>query len=116
MRKGTSVFRCNISQFLTRLEAIFDDYQLTPLTRVTRLPDFCDLIIADYIRTFSEHAECDWEGLKRALKREYRDDDSYQQLFTRAFLEALKQKGCTEGTELRTFTRQYTAISLLNLC
>lgn len=52
MRKGTSVFRCNISQFLTRLEAIFDDYQLTPLTRVTRLPDFCDLIIADYIRTF----------------------------------------------------------------
>lgn len=101
----------NITEFLERYEAQCEDYGIQGNAKLAKLPQFCEITVGMYIRTILEWREKDWEGLKKVLLEEYRQTDSYQQMMTLGFLNALQEKGCTDGTTVRVYCRQYDHVS-----
>jgi len=101
----------NITEFLERYEIQCTEYAVYGNAVVEKLPQYCELTIRMYIRTIPEWRIRDWDGLKVVLLEEYRQDDSYQQMMTLGFLEALRDKGCTAGTTVRIYCRQFDHIS-----
>jgi hypothetical protein len=101
----------NISEFLERYEAQCEEYAVKGNAVIEKLPQYCELTIRLYIRTIPEWKDRNWEELKKVLKEEYRQDDSLQQMMTLGFLRALQEKGCTAGTTVRVYCRQYSYVS-----
>jgi gag-polyprotein putative aspartyl protease len=101
----------NVTEFLRRYSATCKDHGLDVQEKIQRLPDYCELTIGQYIRTIPEWVSRDWDGLKKELLSEFRQDDTYQQMMSRKYLEALKDKGCKGMEDLRLYCRQYSSVS-----
>ena len=101
----------NVTEFLDRYEGQCKDHHVLGSAMVARLPQHCYMTIAQYVRTIPEWVSNDWAALRVVLCREYREEDTYQMTRTRGFVEAWKKKGCTKGTNLRQFCRQYSTSS-----
>lgn len=101
----------NVTEFLRRYDATCNDHGLDAKEKIQRLPDYCDITIGQYIRTIPEWVLQDWGGLKRELLSEFCQDDTYQQMMSRKYLETLKDKGCKGIEDLRLYCRQYSSIS-----
>src|SRR5439155_13310230 len=74
------------------------------------LPDYCKLTIGQYICTIPEWVSRDWDGLEKELLSEFRQDDTYQQMMSRKYLETLKDKGCAGMEDVRLYCCQYSSI------
>jgi len=101
----------NVTEFLRRYSATCKDHGLDIREKIQRLPDYCEITIGQYIRTIPEWVLRDWDGLEKELLSEFRQDDTYQQMMSRKYLETLKDKGCKGMEDLRLYCRQYSSIS-----
>ena len=101
----------NVSEFLDRFENICDDYRMSTSEKIRRLPWYCEMVTARHVRSLIEFSELDWVTIYTNLKKEYKDRDIAQQIFSRAYLEAFKDKPSTKNTEVLQFCRDYSEIS-----
>jgi hypothetical protein len=101
----------NVTEFLERFEDQAEDAGWDDKVKVRRLPRYCSLAVGQYVKTLPEWVDQDWSMLHAALVSEYKDHDSIQQMNSRAFLEALKDKKRETEAETRAYIRQFTAIS-----
>ncbi len=101
----------NVTEFLERYGDQCEDAALKDSDKVKRLPRYCSLSIGQYIKTLPEWIGRNWEELSAVMEEEYKDQDTFQQMNSRSFLEALKAKPRTTEDDVRQFIRQYTAVS-----
>ncbi|KAF1980550.1 hypothetical protein K402DRAFT_344225, partial [Aulographum hederae CBS 113979] len=62
-------------------------YGLTEFERVLKLPVYCTTEVGRRIRSFPEFEERNWEMLAKALKREFKEEDSYVRKLSASALE-----------------------------
>ena len=88
-----------------------EDYRVNPEDRFRRLPKYCEASIGRCIKTMPSFYAKDWEALKKSLCKEYKNLDPEQQIYTEAFLSALKDKVRTEKDDLRPYCQQFATVS-----
>ena len=101
----------NVSEFLDRFENMCDDYRMCTSEKIRRLPWYCEMFTARHVRSVISFSELDWGKICTNLKKEYKDRDITQQISSRAYLEAFKDKPRNENTEVLQFCRDYSEIS-----
>ena len=101
----------NITEFLERYGDQCDDAGLKEDEKLKRLTRYCSFAIGQYVKTMPEWVLKDWNGLVKLLLEEYKDQDTFQQMHSRWFLENLKCKDRAGEEDVRQFIRQFTAIS-----
>ena len=67
----------------------------------------CDLNIRSQIKKWKEWTDGTWEDFKKALLREFRDQDMRQQQLTVEYLIAFKDKYRTESDNLRVYSKEF---------
>lgn len=82
----------NVSEFLESFENMFDDYRMSTLEKVRRLPWYCEMFTARHIKSVIVFSGLDWDKICTSLKKEYKDQDLTPQISSRAYLEAFKDK------------------------
>ena len=101
----------NISEFLERFENMCDDYRMLISEKIRRLPLYCEMFIARRVRSVMGFSGLDQAKICTSLKKEYKDRDIAQQISSRAYLEAFKDKPRTQNAEVLQFCRDYSEIS-----
>ena len=99
----------NVSNFLKKYALLCDEHGLSAEERIDRLPDYCDIYISHSVRLLCVKQRGDWDKLCKELKRDYRNADTDQLMYTWDFLKSLVDRG-SQG-DLRAFCRQYEDIS-----
>ncbi|KAF1981146.1 hypothetical protein K402DRAFT_425667 [Aulographum hederae CBS 113979] len=88
-------------------------YGLTEFERVLKLPVYCTTEVGRRIRSFPEFEEKDWEMLARALKCEFKEEDSYVRKLSASALEAFAHgSNPTTDRDSKLFYREFNARSL----
>lgn len=76
---GASFFDgSNIADFLDCYRRICTDYQVDEQEKIKQLSWYCELFIGKYIETFISSSETSWAALRKALRKEYKDEDLNQ--------------------------------------
>ena len=88
-----------------------DDYQMSTSEKICRLLWYCGMFTVRYFRSVIGFSRLDWIKICVSLKKEYKDQDIAQQISSRDYLEAFKDKPRTENTEVLQFHRDYSEIS-----
>ncbi|RDL34481.1 uncharacterized protein BP5553_07609 [Venustampulla echinocandica] len=101
----------NVTEFLERYGDQCEDANLKEGEKLKRLLRYCSIAIGQYVKAMAEWKRGVWEILENVLMEEFKDQDSFQQMNSRSFLEALKSKKRTSEDDVRQFIRQFTAIS-----
>lgn len=101
----------NITEFLTRYEDMCEDYHVKTAEKIRRLPRYCEMLIGQTISSLEEFTDRRWDALVKVLKKEYRAEDSIQQVNSRAFLEAYKNKERTSADDIHKHCRKSGSIS-----
>ena len=88
----------NITHFLDLYDQLCSDYRLSESEKIYRLPWYCEFFIGRYIKILIKGA--DWTAVRAILRREYKENDLDQLMYSREFLEALKKKLYSEDDDL----------------
>jgi len=100
----------NVSSFLKKFEAMCDNFGIDEETKVRRIPEYCDDDIGREVEAFETWKKKDWEGLKDEMRKEWRQGDVEQLMYTRPLLEEYVSK--PRGREgLKQYHRQFNRIS-----
>ncbi len=79
--------------------------------KIRRLPWYCEMFTVWHVRSVIGFSELDWTRICVNLMKEYKDRDITQQISSRAYLEAFKDKPRNENTEVLQFCHEYSEIS-----
>ena len=101
----------NISEFLDGFENICNDYQMSTSEKIRCLLWYCKVFTAWNVRSILGFSKLDWVKIYTNLKKEYKNQDIAQQISSRVYLEAFKNKPKTENTEVLQFCHDYSEIS-----
>ncbi len=101
----------NIIEFLERFENMRNDYRMSTSEKIRRLPWYCGMFTDRHVRLIIRFSGLNWIQICASLKKEYKDRDIAQQISSRAYLEAFKDKPRTENAEVLQFCREYSEIS-----
>jgi hypothetical protein len=99
------------TEFLERFDELCNEYGLVEEQKIAKLPRYCERGVSDVIKTLREWELKDYWGLRRAILKEYKEYDSYQQKFSIQFLEAFKAKVRTDQDDLLHYCRTYHAVA-----
>ena len=69
------------------------------------------MFTARHVRSVIRFSGLDWIKICESLKKEYKDRDIAQQISSRTYLEAFKDKPRTENAEVLQFCHEYSEIS-----
>ena len=100
----------NVTDFLDRYLLMCRDYRLAEDQIIPRLPWYCENLIGQNVKSMIEFTSGDWDNLAKAMRKEYRHNDTSQQVNSRAFLEALKNKPRMEEDDIPLYCRRFVAI------
>src|SRR6202042_1967529 len=92
-------------------EDLCSDYQVSEKDRLTRLPRYCIQPVAETIRSLNEWKTSNYAALKKVLLSEYRDNDTYQLLYSVPFLEKYKSIARTEDDNIMDYCRKFGQIA-----
>ena len=84
---------------------------MSTLEKICRLPWYCEMFTARHVKSVISFSGSDWYKICTNLKKEYKDLDLTQQVSSRAYLEAFKDKPRTDNSEVLQFCRDYAEIS-----
>ena len=101
----------NISEFLERFENICDYYQMSTSEKICRLHWYFGMFTAQHVRSVIGFLGLDWIKIYASLKKKYKDRDIAQQISSRDYLEAFKDKPRIENAEVLHVCRDYSEIS-----
>jgi hypothetical protein len=74
---GSPMFEgANVTEFLKRYEDLCSDYWVLDDDKLTRLPRYCIQPIAETIKLLKEWKSHDYTTLRKALRTEYRNNDT----------------------------------------
>src|SRR6202011_6347022 len=108
---GSPMFEgANVTEFLERYKDLCSDYQVSDEDRLMRLPRYCIQPVAETIRFLKEWKDRDYAALKKALLAEYRNEDTYQLLYSVSFLENYKNITRTEDDDIMDYCRKFDCI------
>ncbi len=99
----------NITHFLHLYNQLCSDYRLSDSEKINRLPSYCESFTGNYVKNLIKGAY--WAGVRAILRREYKENDLDQQMYSREFLEALKNKARSEGDNLMHYCQLFASIS-----
>ncbi len=99
----------DITHFLDLYDQLCSDYRLSESEKINRLPSYCEFFIRNYVKILIKGA--DWAAVRAILRREYKENDLDQLMYSREFLEALKKKACSEDDNLMHYCRLFASIS-----
>ena len=109
---GSPMFEgANVTEFLERYEDLCSDYRVSDDDKLTRLPRYCIQPIAETIKSLKEWKSRDYTTLKKALRTEYRNDDTQQLLYSVPFLENYKNIARTEKDDILDYCRKFDRIA-----
>ena len=77
--------------------------------KIYRLPWYCEFFIGKYVRILIKGA--DWAAARSILRREYKENDLDQLMYSREFLEALEKKSRSEDDDLLHCCQLFASIS-----
>ena len=101
----------NVSEFIKTWENMCEDYRLSAADQHRKLPRYCDRLIRFKVETLPEYKAKDWQGLKKAMLKEYRKDDAEQQMETVSFLEAYKNLKRSDDKDMKIYYQRFSLIS-----
>ena len=99
----------NVSNFLNRFDFMCENYEFFEIDRIKRLSWYCEKIIDEYLRMFTEFNDEFWQKIKKVLRKKYEKQNVNQQMNTKEFFETLIRKFRTERN-LKIYCRQFYAI------
>lgn len=88
-----------------------EDYRISLAEKIRRSPLYCEMFTARHVKSVIGFSGSDWAKISKELKKEYKDQDLAQQVSSRAYLEAFKDKPRAENSEVLQFCRQFSEIS-----
>ncbi len=91
----------NITHFLDIYSQLCSDYRLSESEKINRLPSYCEVFTGNYVQILIK--EADWAAVRAILRREYKENDLDQLMYSREFLEALKKKPRSEDDDLMQY-------------
>ena len=80
----------NAIEFLDQFDDLCKEYYVTNKNKLNKLLYYCLRNISNTIKLFKEQEQKDYLGLWKAILIEYKDNDSYQQIYSLQFLEKYK--------------------------
>ena len=86
-----------------------ENYEFFEIDRIKRLSWYCEKIIDEYLRMFTEFNDEFWQKIKKILRKKYEKQNVNQQMNTKEFFEALIRKFRTKKN-LKIYCRQFYAI------
>ena len=101
----------NVTEFLERYENMCEDYRVSLAEKIRRLPLYGEMFTARHVKSVIGFSGSDWTKISKELKKEYKDQDLAQQVSSRAYLEAFKDKPRAENSEVLQFCRQFSKIT-----
>ena len=100
----------NVSSFLKKFEAMCNNFGIDEETKVRRIQEYCEDDIGREVEAFETWKKKDWEGLKDEMRKEWRQGDVEQLMYTRPLLEEYVSK--PRGRDgLKQYHRQFNRIS-----
>lgn len=100
----------NISYFLKKFENMCEDYQMSTSEKIRCLPWYCEMFIARHVRSVG-FSRLDWIKISTNLKKKYKNRNIAQQISSRIYLEAFKDKPRTKSAKVLHFCCDYLEIS-----
>ena len=100
----------NVTDFLDQYQDMCEDCELSFKEMIKRLPRYCEPFTGVYIKSLAEFVEKNFDALRKLLLKEYKTDDTRQQMDSRSFLKAYKNHVKNEN-EMETYCRRFAAIS-----
>ena len=97
-----------ITHFLDLYDQLCSDYRLSEFEKIYRLPWYCEFFIGKYVRLLIKDA--DWVAARSILRREYKENDLDQLMYSREFLEALRKKSRSEDDDLLHYCQLFPSI------
>ena len=101
----------NVTEFLRRYEQDYKDYHVSTADRLERLLNYCIPTIARTIRSMKQWIARNYEGLKKAMLKEYAKDDIEQRMYTTAFLDTYRNTLRTEKDDIPNYCRNFNLIA-----
>lgn len=93
----------NITEFLERYKNICEDYQISLVEKIRRLPLYCKIFTARHVKSVIAFSGSDWTKITKELKKEYKNEDLAQQVSSCTYLEAFKDKPRIKNSEVLQF-------------
>ena len=87
-----------------------ENYKLFEIDKIKKFFWYCEKIINEYLRMFTEFNDEFWQKIKKVLRKKYEKQNVDQQMNTKEFFETLIRKFRTEKN-LKIYCRQFYAIS-----
>lgn len=98
----------NITHFLDLYDQLCSDYRLSKFEKIYRLPWYCEFFTEKYFRIMIKGV--DWAAAT-ILRREYKENDLDQLMYSREFLEAIKKKSRSEDDNCVHYCQLFASIS-----
>ena len=98
----------NVTEFLERYENVCEDYRISLAEKIRRLPLYYEMFTTRHIKSVIGFSGSDWTKISKELKKDYNDQDLAQQVSSRAYLKAFKDKPRAENSEVLQFCRQFS--------
>ena len=102
----------NVSRFLSEYEALCERHQCKVEHRVEGVPRFAAADEQERLRSFLEWEDCDWEGMKKKMRKEYKTKDEEQQMLTSAYMTALSRQKRLRRDDIQLYLRQFRKVAL----
>ena len=80
----------NATKYLDRFDNLYKEYYVTNKNKLNKLSCYYSRNIGDAIKSFKEQEQKDYLGLWKAILIEYKNNNSYQQIYSLQFLEKYK--------------------------
>lgn len=101
----------NIIEFLVRYDDMCSNFRVTIVNKIQRLPRYCDMLIENSIEGLPKYKERKWSELRKLLLRDYKASDFIQNINSKTFLKAYKNKVRTGDEDFKNYCRKFQFIS-----
>ena len=97
----------NVTEFLECYKDLCLDYYISASNRLVQLSQYCIQPIAKTIKLLKEQENQNYATLKKILFAEYKDNNTYQLLYSVLFLENYKSILCIEKDNILNYYRKF---------
>ena len=101
----------NVTEFLDRYDDTCNEHFVEGDDKLNKLPRYCTPNIRDAIKSMKEWKLKDYSILRKAMLLEYKEYDSYQQIYSLQFLEKYKSVIRTSKDDIRQYYRRFDMIA-----
>ena len=101
----------DVTRFLDRFKLLGDNHGVEDENLVRKLPEYCEPGIQEEVKAQSGYTVNNWDQLYRQLRKRYYRYDTYQQMYSKSFLEAYKDQDRSMDDDIETYCATFKSIS-----